>query len=131
ATQLLDTGSFTVYAGVDPKNAAESLREIAKELRRAREGVTAQELVRAQGLLESRIQLYVEDTGAVAAWHGGRAVRGLPPQSPEEAIAAFNAVTLDDVRAVANDVLTEERLRLAVVGPFESEAILDGVTLGG
>ena len=129
-TQLLDTGSFSVYAGVDPSKAVESLREIASELRRAREPVTAEEVERARGLLRSRIQLHVEDTSAVSSWYGARAARGLPLLTPEDTIACYQAVTVEQVQAIARTVLTDERMRIAVVGPFGSMAeLLDGVTI--
>ena len=131
-TQLADTGAFGVSAGVDPSNAAAALREIATVLREARADVTAEELERAKSLLSSRIHLHVEDTGAVASWYGSRAIRGLPLLTPDETVARFEAVTREDVAAIALEVLTEERLRIAVVGPFESaEALLDGVNLDG
>lgn len=131
-TQLLDTGSFGVYAGVDPTNAIESLREIGKELQRAREPVSHAEFERAKVLLSARLELFMEDTQAVAGWYGGRAIRGLPLVTPEETIAAYEAVTLDQVTAVAHEVLTDEHLRVAVVGPFEAaEPLLDAVHIDG
>ena len=84
----------------------------------------------SKGLIASRIQLHVEDTGAVASWYGSRAIRGLPLLTPDETVARFDAVTLDQVTAVARELLSDEQLRIAVVGPFESpEPLLDGVTL--
>ncbi len=129
-TQLLDTGAFTVSAGVDPSKAAESLREIASELRRARQPVTTAELERAKGLLSSRIQLHMEDTQAVAGWYGARAARDLPILTPEQTIERYQAVTIDDVQAVAQTVLTDEGMRIAVVGPFTSaDELLSGVAI--
>ena len=119
-TQLLDTGSFGVYAGVDPDNAIEAVREIASELRRARDPVDPVEFDRAKSLVRSRIELSMEDTRSVSAWYGARAARGLPLETPEEVIARFQAVTIDEVTAVARDTLRDEHLRLAAVGPFES-----------
>lgn len=119
-TQLLDTGSFGVYAGVDPSNAIEAVREIASELRRAREPVTAEELERAKSLTRSRIELSMEDTRSVSGWYGARAARGLPLETPEQVTAHFEAVTIDDVTEVARTVIRNEHLRLAAVGPFES-----------
>ena len=131
-TQLLDTGSFSVYAGVDPTNAIEALREIGAELRRSREPVSRAEFDRAKVLLSSRIELFMEDTQAVAGWYGGRAVRGLPLVTPEEVIATYEAVTLDQVTAAAREVLTDARLRVSVVGPFEAaEPLLEAVRLDG
>jgi predicted Zn-dependent peptidase len=131
-TQLLDTGSFAVYAGVDPTNAIEALREIGAELRRAREPASQEEFDRAKVLLGSRLELFMEDTQAVAGWYGGRAVRDLPLVTPEETIAAYEAVTLDQVTAVAREVLTDARLRVSVVGPFEAaDPLLKAVHLDG
>lgn len=119
-TQLLDTGSFGVYAGVDPTNAIAAVREIASELRRAREPVTLVELDRAKALIRSRIELAMEDTRSVSAWYGARASRGLPLETPEEVSARFQAVTIDEITDVARTTIRDEHLRLAAVGPFES-----------
>ncbi len=119
-TQLLDTGSFGVYAGVDPTNAVEAVREIASELRRARDPVTLVELDRAKALIRSRIELAMEDTRSVSAWYGARASRGLPLETPEEVSARFQAVTIGEITDVARTTFRDEHLRLAAVGPFES-----------
>lgn len=119
-TQLLDTGSFGVYAGVDPSNAVESVREIASEMRRAREPVTVEELDRAKSLMRSRIELSMEDSRAVSGWYGARAARGLPLETPEEVVARFDAVTVAEVAEVAQSTIRDEHLRFAAVGPFES-----------
>jgi predicted Zn-dependent peptidase len=119
-TQLLDTGSFGVYAGVDPTNALEAMREIGSELRAAREPVSAVELERAKSLIRSRIELSVEDTRSVSGWYGGRAIRGLALETPEEVTARFEAVTIDEITEVAREVIRDEHLRFAAVGPFES-----------
>jgi predicted Zn-dependent peptidase len=119
-TQLLDTGSFGVYAGVDPTNAVEAVREIAAELRRARDPVTQAELDRARSLIRSRIELSMEDSRSVSGWYGARAARGLPLETPEEVTAHFEAVTIDDVTEVARTTFRDEHLRFAAVGPFES-----------
>jgi predicted Zn-dependent peptidase len=66
AAELLDTGMFGIYAGVDPEHAEEALCEIRKELDRLAEPITAAELERAQAVVRSRIQLSMEDTRAVS-----------------------------------------------------------------
>jgi predicted Zn-dependent peptidase len=116
---------------VDPSNAAPTLREIASVLRIVRdEGVTEDELVRAKGLLSSRIELHVEDTSAVASWYGSRAIRGLPLLTPDETVARFEAVTREDISAIAHEVIDESRLRIAIVGPYsDAEPLLHGVHL--
>jgi len=122
---LLDTGSFSVYAGVDPLRTAEALGEVARELRRIREPVDADELERAQALARSRVQLRMEDTRAVSALYGALTALELPLVSPEQTIERYDAVTIEDVQRVAERVVSDSALRLSVVGPFEDAEPLE------
>jgi predicted Zn-dependent peptidase len=38
---------------------------------------------------------------------------------PTEVLAGIDAVTADDVARVARDLISEDRLRLALIGPFD------------
>jgi predicted Zn-dependent peptidase len=127
---MRDTGSFGVYAGVDPDKAREAVSEIAIQLGRIREHVTPEELARAQSLLRSRMELRMEDSRSVSAWYGSQAILELPQLSPEETMQRTDAVTLDDLRRVAGRLFSDERLQLAVVGPFEGIDLFEGVSVG-
>ena len=118
-SHLLDTGSFGVYAGVDPQRTVEALAEVARELLRIREPVETKELARAQALTRSRVQLRMEDTRAVSALYGVQNALGLPMITSEETIERYEAVTIADVQRVAERVVNPDALRLSVVGPFE------------
>ena len=54
--------------------------------------------------------------------------RRLP--DPEDVLRGLDAVTSDDIARVATDLIGPDRLRLAVIGPFDDasrfEALLDG-----
>ncbi|MFN8639337.1 MAG: pitrilysin family protein [Dehalococcoidia bacterium] len=130
ASHLRDTGLFGVYAGVDPPRAAEAVREIAGELARVREPVTAEELERAKALVRSRVLLRMEDSRAVSGWYGSQVILDQPRQTPAEAIALTDAVTAEDVQRVATSLLTDNALQLAVVGPFEGVDLFDGISVG-
>jgi predicted Zn-dependent peptidase len=125
ASHLLDTGSFGVYAGIDPERTVEALGEIARELARIREPLDAEELARAQSLTRSRVQLRMEDTRAVSALYGALTALDLPLVTPEETIARYQAVTLADVQRVAERVVGDSALHLSVVGPFEDAEPLE------
>lgn len=127
---LLDTGMFGIYAGVDPDNTAEAVREIARELARSLGPVDPGELARAKAVSRSRTQLRLEDTRSVSAMYGSLAVLGLPLRTPEEALARSQAVTVDDVSRVAARVVTEGGLHLAVVGPVEHDPLDRAFSLG-
>ena len=117
ASYLRDAGTFAVHAGVDPDNTAATVEEIVRELGRVRATVSAEELQRAQQLVRSRVQLHMEDSRAVSGWYGTRVALDLPLRDPDESIACFERVTLEDVARVAQRLIVEDELHLAVVGP--------------
>jgi len=39
--------------------------------------------------------------------------------TPEDELAKIKAVTLADIKSVADEIFTEDRLNLAMVGPFK------------
>ena len=59
------------------------------------------------------------------AWHGSRLALGLPLRQPEEAIASFERVTLDDVERVARRLVRADRLQLAAIGPIADASVLE------
>ena len=127
---LIDTGMFGIYAGVDPANATETVRELARELARSLRPVSVDELARAKAVSRSRTQLRLEDTRSVSAMYGSLAVLGLPLRTPEEALARSQAVTVDDVRRVAERVIREEALQLAIVGSVDGDPLDGALSLG-
>jgi predicted Zn-dependent peptidase len=121
-SHFLDTGALTVYAGVDPQKAAETVEIIVEELTRLRdEGPAAEELTKARELSKGRLLLRMEDTRAVSAWLGGQELLLGKVNSIDDAIAEMEAVTLEDMRRVARELLVGERLHLAIVGPYRSD----------
>lgn len=121
---LRDTGMIGIYAGVDPDDVPATLREIGRELGRAREAVSTEELERAKAITRSRTYLRMEDTRSVSALYGSQSLLDLPLTTPEETVAKTDAVTVDDVARVAHRLIREDGLYLAVVGPYEDAAPL-------
>jgi predicted Zn-dependent peptidase len=113
-----DTGSFDVYAGCAPGRVDEVLGLVRAELAAAAgKGLTDEEVRRSKGAMRGSLVLGLEDTESRMNRLGrGELLHG-ELQTTEQVLAAIDAVTPDDVRAVAADVLTRP-LSLAVVGPF-------------
>ncbi len=119
---FLDTGAFAVYAGVDPARAKEALGALLEELARLRDGgPTEEELTRAKELAKGRLLLRMEDTRAVSDWLGAQELLTRRIRTVDEVTERIDAVTEDDLRRVARDLLVSNRLNLAVVGPFRSD----------
>ena len=121
-SQFRDTGAFTVYAGVDPQKAVETVQIILEELARLRDqGPSSEELTKARELSKGRLLLRMEDTRAVSGWLGGQELLLGKVNSIDDAIAEMEAATLEDLQRVARELLVGERLHLAVVGPYRSD----------
>jgi predicted Zn-dependent peptidase len=120
-SNFLDTGAFSIYAGVDPTKAVEAVQATLEELARLRDGVSDEELLKAKELSKGRLLLRLEDTRAVAGWLGGQELLLGRVYSVDEAVAFLEAVTVDDMRRVAADLLVTDQLYLALVGPFRSD----------
>ncbi|HEV2238734.1 MAG TPA: pitrilysin family protein, partial [Ktedonobacterales bacterium] len=121
-----DTGSFTVYAGVEPGQTAPALGAILTEMARLRtEAVPEAELTRAKEYTKGRMALRLEETHSVASWRGTQeALRGEVIEL-DEMMRRLDAVTPDDVRRLAGKLFRDDALRLAVIGPNANDAELE------
>jgi predicted Zn-dependent peptidase len=125
---LLDTGALTIAAGVDTKNLAVAVRAILQELGRFKsETVPEVEMSKARELFKGRILLRMEDSRNVSGWLGGQEILTGEILTVDDVVALIDAITPEELRAVAVDVLSGERLRLAVVGPVDPDQPLEDI----
>lgn len=120
-SHFLDTGAFSIYAGVDPSAAREAIAAILEQLALAKEGIPEAELRKAKELTKGRLLLRMEDTRSVSGWLGAQELLTGEVRTVDEVVDRVEAVTTDDLRRVANDLLRTETLNVAIVGPYRSE----------
>ena len=94
------------------------MREIVDELRR--DGPTEEEVERARAYAAGRRVLAFENTNAVARFAASQAIVFGEDIAPDRAIDALDAVTFDDVAAVARKV-DPEAAAVACVGPHDED----------
>jgi predicted Zn-dependent peptidase len=117
--QYADTGLFGVYAGCQPDKVDQVLALCRTEIEKVVDaGISADELVRGRGQLRGALVLGLEDTGSRMSRIGKSELVYGELLGVDEILRRIDAVTLDDVRAVAADVLAVPPT-LAVIGPFE------------
>jgi predicted Zn-dependent peptidase len=126
-----DAGTLYSQAGVDIGRIDDAVSTIAAELRKiAAEPLPADELEKARNFAKGRFVLQLESPQGLMMFGLRKEVleRRLP--DPDEVIRGVDAVTSEDVARVATDLIATDRLRLAVIGPFDDasrfEALLDG-----
>ncbi|WP_045741554.1 MULTISPECIES: pitrilysin family protein [Actinoplanes] len=123
AAQYADAGLVGVYAGCAPAKAPEVLDLIRAELARvAADGITAEELVRGKGMAKGSYVLGLEDTGSRMSRLAKSELLHGDLMSVDELLTRVDAVTLDEVRAVAAELFAGE-FSLAVVGPFDETGL--------
>jgi predicted Zn-dependent peptidase len=119
SAQHADSGMWGIYVGCLPAKADEVLAICAEEITRVADGgLTDAELARGKGQVRGSIVLGLEDPSSRMS-RLGKSELVYPRLEPvDEVLASIDAVTHDDIRAVAADVLTRPKA-LAVVGPFD------------
>jgi predicted Zn-dependent peptidase len=117
-----DAGYFAVYMGVDPKKAEEAVNAVLAELRQVSEDLVPEvELTKAKEFTKGRLRLGLEGTNSLATWLCQQELLTGRVKTVEEVVDLYEAVSREDVRRVAQRVLTQP-IQLAVIGPFPSDA---------
>jgi predicted Zn-dependent peptidase len=117
-----DTGSLTVYAGVEPKNLKVAIRVILEQLSRLKEEtVPESEMLKVKELSKGRLQLRMEDSRSVAGWFGGQEVLTGRILSVDRVLSIVDAITADEIKELAGELMAAGRPRLAVVGPVAGD----------
>ena len=118
----LDTGTLAASAGVDLTRIDEALRVILAEFGQiAREKVAEDELKKAKEYVKGRIVLSWEDSRTVAFSFGSDELLEGRVRTLDEYLARIDEVKSEDVLRVAQFLITNSKLNLAVIGPFKDK----------
>jgi predicted Zn-dependent peptidase len=125
SSQHADCGQWGIYAGCLPAKADDVLAICHEEIAKVIEsGLTDDELLRGKGQLRGSIVLGLEDPSSRMT-RLGKSELVYPALEPvDEILAEIEAVTHDQVKQVAAEVLGRPKA-LAVVGPFDEQDAFD------
>ncbi|MBM3141483.1 MAG: insulinase family protein [Chloroflexi bacterium] len=121
ADHFADSGAVVIYAGVDPGRVDSALRAIIDQVSKLKEQITEAELSKAKEIAKGRLLLSLESSRNVAAWLGAQELLINRILTADEVISLVEAVTIEDLKRVAQQLLTSEKLNLAIVGPVKEE----------
>jgi predicted Zn-dependent peptidase len=128
ASQYAETGLFGVYVGCLPKKVGQVLDICRTELATVGDtGISEEELARGKGQMRGSLVLGLEDTGSRMSRLGKSELVYGELMSVGEILDHIDAVTGEDVRAVARDVVANSVSSLAVIGPFAHDQFVDAV----
>jgi predicted Zn-dependent peptidase len=123
--QYAETGIFAVYAGCAPAKVSEVLDLVRDGLTEvATHGLTDAEVARGKGMTKGALVLGLEDTASRMSRLGKGELLYDRLLSVDELLAEVDAVTPDDVRDIAAEILTRP-MSLAAIGPADEMPRLD------
>lgn len=117
-----DHGAFQISAGVDNKRVEEVINAILAECKKLKtELVSKDELAKVKQMLIGNMKLSLESSDEIANFYGGQEVLKKEIKKAEEKAKKINAVTARDIQKVAQDIFKNEKLNLAMIGPFKEK----------
>ncbi len=117
-----DHGTLSISAGVDRAKMEVVLRAIIHECRLLRnELVPTRELQKSKDHMAGTMILGLETSDDLAGFYGGQEVLTGSMLSPEAVMDRIKKVTAQDVQNVARVIMKNDRLNLAIVGPYKSQ----------
>jgi len=119
--QYTDSGLVATYVGTREDNVEEACAIIGAELARLRsEPVSGEELTRAKESVKGRLVLSSESTVARMTRNSRATLFDLPIDSLDTMLAKVDAVSVEDLIELAEELYGPERLSAACVGREES-----------
>ncbi len=121
ADHFADSGAVIIHAGVDPSRTEDAIKAIIDQIAKLKEKISQDELKKAQQIAKGRLLLSLESSRNVAAWLGVQELLLNRIFTTDEVISLVEAVTTEDLKRVAQQLLTSEKLNLGIVGPVKEE----------
>jgi predicted Zn-dependent peptidase len=123
-----DAGQVGVYLGTREDNLGTACEVIGTELRRiGDEPLSAVELRRAKDHLKGRLVLGMESSGTRMNRIGRAVLTGTELLTVDELVERIEAVTADDVQALAREHWSPDAMSAAAIGP-KADVIRQAVT---
>lgn len=119
AELFIDHGYLSVSAGVDHQKLDKVIKAILEEFKRIKEKlVDRKELQKAKDHMIGSLMLGLETSDELAGFYGHQEILMRSLISPQEAVNRISKVKPEEVRAAARAIFREDKLNLAVIGPY-------------
>lgn len=120
---FLDNGYLAASAGIETRRVEEAIKVILLEFEKMKnaQGISKKEMERAKEFVKGRMILELEDSRNFAALYGTQELMEDKIKTVKEILEEIDKVTKEDVARVAGEFFVEDRLNLAIIGPFEDK----------
>lgn len=118
-----DTGLWGIYAGVSRKNVSEVIELIMKEMFSLWKTINKKELERAKNQLKGNIMLSLESTSSRMNNIARQEIYYGKYYSPKEVMQKIDAVTIDKLKQLAEELINQKSFAMTVYGPVKEEQL--------
>ncbi|MBI3046342.1 MAG: insulinase family protein [Candidatus Harrisonbacteria bacterium] len=119
---LTDHGLFAVSAGLDNRRADAVIKAILEELKKiSTYKVSETELQKAKNHLSGTMMIGLETSDELASFYGQQELFHKDILSPKDVLKKIESVSAKEVLKVAQDIIKNEHLNLALIGPFKDK----------
>ena len=118
-----DHGFLQISAGVDNKRIYEVVEAVLEECRKLKtKKVSLEELNKVKECLIGNMKLSLESSDDIANFYGGQELLKKEIKNSEKKAKEVRKVTANQIQALANYIFKNNRLNLALIGPFKDKS---------
>ncbi|OIO30054.1 hypothetical protein COX93_01970 [Candidatus Nomurabacteria bacterium CG_4_10_14_0_2_um_filter_30_12] len=118
-----DHGFFQISAGVDNKRINEVIDAVLLECKKLKESlVDEDELNKTKECLIGNMRLSLESSDDIANFYGSQELLKREIKNAEEKANEIRNVTTKQIKELANIIFVDNKLNLALIGPFKNES---------
>ncbi|MBU4285145.1 insulinase family protein [Patescibacteria group bacterium] len=118
-----DTGCLYTRVGADNNRVDRTIKIILENYQLMKdEKIGKEELKKAKDFMKGRTILAMEESDEQAGFYANQELMENKILTLDEIFAKIEAVTADDIQRVARDIFKQEKLNLALIGPFKDKA---------
>jgi predicted Zn-dependent peptidase len=117
-----DHGLFTISTGIDTGRIDEVIKVLIDECKKIlTEGIKEEELNRVKDYIAGSFKLGLETSDSRAEYCGIHEIIHGKIDSPDEEINRVNKVTIADLKEIAQQIFVDEKLNIAIIGPYRDK----------
>ena len=119
-----DSGYLVMQAGVRNDQAKEAVQVTLEQFKKIRdERVPEKELYKAKEFVKGKTLIGLESSDEKAMFYSLQEILKNKIEDVKTKFEKIDAVTVDDLQDVAQDIFVNNKLNLAVIGPFKDKSV--------
>ncbi len=116
-----DSGYLTTQAGVPVDKIKQVIKTIVAEYRKLKSQlVSEKELRKIKDMVQGKTVIHLESSDNMASWYAKQMVMKEKIVTPNLYFKALKAIKPRDIKRVGQAIFTDNKLNLAVIGPYKS-----------